>query len=43
MSWFKSKKYYKIEYILSKIAQFLVYLFFVVYILSLIKYLVTCQ
>ncbi len=40
---FKSDIFYLIEYVLSKIAQFLVYSFLTVGTLALIKYLVTCQ
>jgi len=40
---FKSDEFYLIEYILSKIIQILMYLFFVIGILALVKYIINCQ
>jgi hypothetical protein len=40
---FKSDKFILIEYLLSKVCQFLVYIILIVGILAMSKYLINCQ
>lgn len=39
----KSNEFYLIEYLLSKVCQFLVYIIFIIGILALAKYIITYQ